>query len=170
MAGEESGAESTPVAGETGGPRSPVDTRLLLDVMLGKLATYLRMAGYDAAYALDRGIEADDRLLDLADAEDRLLVTRDARLAGQADGVLLESRDVTEQLRELAGAEFALGLSEPARCSECNAELVTVESGAETPGYAPDVGETDVWQCPACGRHFWKGSHWDDVEVTLSEL
>ena len=39
--------------------------RLLLDAMLGKLATYLRMCGHDAAYALDRGVEADDAVRDL---------------------------------------------------------------------------------------------------------
>jgi uncharacterized protein with PIN domain len=36
-------------------------TRLLLDAMLGNLATYLRMCGYDAADATDRGVEAADR-------------------------------------------------------------------------------------------------------------
>jgi len=34
--------------------------RFLLDVMLGKLATYLRMCGYDTLYALEEDIEADD--------------------------------------------------------------------------------------------------------------
>jgi len=36
----------------------------LLDTMLGKLATYLRMCGYDTAYALDEEAEADDALLE----------------------------------------------------------------------------------------------------------
>jgi len=53
--------------------------RLLLDTMLGKLATYLRMCGYDAAYALDEGVESDDALL----AVFRL---RPALLAGQPLG------------------------------------------------------------------------------------
>ncbi|TKX52332.1 hypothetical protein EXE45_19560, partial [Halorubrum sp. SP9] len=53
--------------------------------MCGKLATYLRLCGYDAAYALDRGVEADDRLLDLAADEGRTLVTRDRELAARAD-------------------------------------------------------------------------------------
>lgn len=36
----------------------PETDRLLLDVMLGKLAVYLRVCGYDTAYALGRGLEA----------------------------------------------------------------------------------------------------------------
>jgi hypothetical protein len=152
--------------------RPPADTPLLLDVMLGKLTTYLRMCGYDAAYALDRALEADDDLLDLAASEGRLLVTRDAELARRAaaDGLLLESRDVTDQLGELAAAGFALELSVPERCAECNARLVGVETDAETPDYAPDSGEVRIWRCPECGQHFWKGSHWDSVAETLAGL
>ena len=153
--------------------------------MLGKLATYLRMCGYDTAYALDReasdrtggdeqregrrGVEDDDALLELARAEDRLLVTRDANLAARADGLLLESKAVPEQLRELAAAGFRLELTEPARCAECNGNLVEVE-GSDTPAYAPSPAERRVWRCSECGQHFWRGSHWQSVAETLSEL
>jgi len=58
--------------------------RLLVDAMLGKLARYLRMCGYDAAYALDRGLEADEDLLAVARDEGRQLLTRDRQLADRA--------------------------------------------------------------------------------------
>ncbi|MFT4921417.1 MAG: hypothetical protein ACI8XM_000614, partial [Haloarculaceae archaeon] len=48
--------------------------RLLLDTMLGKLATYLRMCGYDTVYTLDEGIEDDDAVLALATEQDRTVV------------------------------------------------------------------------------------------------
>ncbi len=150
--------------------RTPADTSVLLDVMLGKLATYLRMCGYDAAYALDRGIEADDELVELAGEEDRLLVTRDAQLADRSDGLLLTAKPAADQLRELAAAGFELELSEPARCAECNGALVPVDETEPTPEYAPDASEVEVWRCPNCGQHFWKGSHWESVEATLREL
>ena len=41
--------------------RPKTDT-LLLDLMLGKLAVYLRTCGYDAAYAGDRNVEAASRI------------------------------------------------------------------------------------------------------------
>ncbi|WP_136718145.1 Mut7-C RNAse domain-containing protein [Halorientalis salina] len=146
--------------------------RLLLDVMLGKLATYLRMCGFDAVYALDREEEADDRLLAMARAEGRTLVTRDRGLANRTnDSVLLTARDVTEQLRELREAGFRLELSDrPARCGQCNGIVERVDGEEPTPGYAPDPGETAVWRCVDCGQCFWKGSHWDDVGETLREL
>ncbi|MFC4449332.1 Mut7-C RNAse domain-containing protein [Halorussus aquaticus] len=168
--------------------RTPAESALLLDAMLGKLATYLRMCGYDAAYALDRearsasertsgeercddpgGVEADDDLLALAESEGRLLVTRDAELAERADGLLLTTKPVTDQLRELSDAGFELELSDPTRCAECNAELVAVTPGAQTPEYAPDTDEFRVWRCPECDQYFWMGSHWASVEETLSD-
>lgn len=149
---------------------SPADTALLLDVMLGKLATYLRMCGYDAAYALDRGIEADEALLDLSESEGRLLVTRDADLAERAAGILLETKPVTDQLREMVDVGFTLALSEPSRCAECNARLEPVAEDEASPEYAPSPDEFQVWRCPDCGQHFWKGSHWESVAETLSDL
>ena len=145
----------------------------LLDVMCGKLATYLRFCGYDAAYALDRGVEADDALVAMAREEDRRLLTRDVALAERAGdrGFLLHDRDVEGQLRELAAAGLELTLDEqPARCGACNGPVERVPADASVPEYARDPGETAMWRCRACGQHFWKGSHWRRVEETLAEI
>jgi hypothetical protein len=145
---------------------------LVLDAMLGRLATYLRMCGYDTAYALDRDAEADEDLLALAHTEARRLVTRDESLAAAApDAVLLTERDIEGQLRELAAAGFDLELTEePTHCGTCNGRLEVVDRTEPTPDYAPDPGDERVWRCRDCGQHFWKGSHWDDVAATLAEL
>lgn len=141
----------------------------LLDVMLGKLATYLRMCGYDAAYALDRGLEADDAVRALAAAESRTLLTRDEQLAAGVDGaILLTERGIEGQLRELRTAGVDLGLpAEPRRCSDCNGELEPVDA-EEAPERVPD--DVEPYRCRDCGKWFWKGSHWDDVRETLEEL
>jgi len=146
--------------------------RLALDAMLGKLATYLRMCGYDTAYALDRDAEADDDLLALAEHEDRLLITRDSDLAARAaDSLLLSERAVEDQLRELADAGFALALApEPAHCGVCNGPVEQVGPAEPTPEYAPSTNEETVWRCTDCGQHFWKGSHWASVQATLDGL
>lgn len=137
--------------------------RLVLDVMLGKLATFLRMCGYDAVYALDRGLEADDAILALSRAAERTLLTRDQGLAGRADdAVLLSAREPVEQLRELQAAGFRLELADqPARCGRCNGVVAAVDADEPTPEYAPDPSGTDIWRCRDCGQCFWKGSHWE---------
>jgi uncharacterized protein with PIN domain len=147
-------------------------TRLFLDAMLGRLATYLRMCGYDAAYALDEGVEADEAVLERARETDRTLVTRDRRLAERSPKtILLASREVTNQLAELADAGLTLDLpASPEQCGGCNGALVGVGPQEPTPEYAPDPVAVDVWRCPDCGQHFWKGSHWDDVAETLAGI
>ncbi|ELZ18549.1 hypothetical protein C477_10798 [Haloterrigena salina JCM 13891] len=146
--------------------------QLLLDVMCGGLDAYLRMCDHDTVYAGDRGLEADDALLALARDEDRTLVTRDVALAARADdSIPLESRDVEDQLAELAAAGVDLTLAAKLRfCGRCNGRLERVESTATTPEYAPDPAETAVWRCRDCGQHFWRGSHWDRVARTLSKI
>ena len=149
--------------------RTPT-SRFLLDVMVGKLASYLRMCGHDAAYALDRGLEADDRLLALARRENRQLLTRDRELAARADdATLLTDTAVEGQLRELHEAGFDLRLDErPARCGACNGSVGEPDPTTDRPAYVPD--DPRVWRCLDCEQWFWKGSHWDRVAATLAEI
>ncbi|MEF8839461.1 MAG: Mut7-C RNAse domain-containing protein [Haloarculaceae archaeon] len=170
----------------------PGDDRLLLDAMLGKLATHLRMCGYDTAYVeseaeppeILEGSDAqdsleeteapdpDDAIRERATIESRTLLTRDRELARATPGaVLLTERQIEEQLRELASAGFVLELSErPERCGICNTALVAVGAEETSPDYAPDPAAVDCWRCPDCGQFFWRGSHWADVAETLATV
>jgi uncharacterized protein len=148
--------------------------RVLLDVMCGGLTAYLRMCGYDTVYAGDRGLEADDALVETARTERRTLVTRDVQLASRTDeSILLESREVEEQLAELSAAGIDLSLADaPTFCGRCNGPLEPADSETPTsmPEYAPDPSDTDIWRCRDCGQYFWRGSHWDRVTRTLSRI
>ncbi|MDS0293570.1 Mut7-C RNAse domain-containing protein [Halogeometricum sp. S3BR5-2] len=141
--------------------------------MLGKLATYLRMCGYDAAYVLDDGPDpGDDAVLGRAREEGRTLVTRDERLAARADGgILLASKSVTDQLAEFAAAGYSPSLDDrPTRCGSCNGSVARVDAGESVPEYAPDPDERPLWRCRDCGQVFWKGSHWTDVAARLDSV
>jgi uncharacterized protein with PIN domain len=147
-------------------------TRILLDAMCGGLRSYLRMCGHDTVYSLDRGVEADDELLRITRAEDRLLITRDEELAARAErSVLLRSLDVEDQLRELLDAGVDLTLDdEPTHCGRCNGRLERAGDEPDLPEYVPDPLPARIWRCRDCGQHFWKGSHRDDVAETLASL
>jgi len=145
--------------------------RLLLDAMCGGLRSYLRLCGHDTAYVLDRfdgDAPADDAIAALARTENRRLVTRDVALAGRTeDALLVESREVAGQLRELRAAGVALRPAEPTYCGRCNGRLERLEG--DPAEYVPDdVGA--VWACVDCGQQFWKGSHWDRMRETLAGL
>ena len=79
--------------------------RLLVDAMLGRLVRWLRLMGYDAAYWRDG---SDEALIAAAQAEDRLIVTRDHALAGRRGvrAVLIAAEGLDEQIAE---ARTALG-------------------------------------------------------------
>ncbi len=136
------GGPDSDSAAEAGSGRAgePARPRVLVDVMCGTLATYLRICGYDAAYALEEGMEDDDRIAARATAEDRLLVTRDRELAARADdSLLLTERDVLDQLREVADAGHPVSVAaEPTRCGSCNGPLERVDGEADPPSYVPD--------------------------------
>lgn len=150
--------------------------KLLLDAMLGGIRSHLRMCGHDVAYALDRSIEDDDQLLELAATEDRILCTRDENLgtaatlaSGVPGSITIESTASEEQLAELAAAGVSLTLAEPpTRCGACNGDLQSVT--ADTPEHVPSPAECEVWQCESCGQFFWRGSHWERVEEQLAAI
>ncbi len=147
-------------------------TRLLTDTMLGRLTTYLRMCGYDTVYTLDIDLEADDEIREFVRTDERVLLTRDTALAARTDGaILLDSRDIETMLSTLADEGFEISLPEtPERCSACNGTVERVGPEEQPPEYAPDPRAVDVWRCSRCGQQFWKGSHWDSVAETLSEI
>jgi uncharacterized protein with PIN domain len=141
--------------------------RLLADAMLGSLARVCRMCGHDTAYCLDRGVEADEDVLALAVREDRTLLTRDRQLAARVpESVLVESKDVDDQLRELAAAGVALSLSAGERCGACNGELRELGAGEQRAEYVSADADA-VWVCTDCSQQFYRGGHWRDVEERL---
>jgi len=143
---------------------TPDDTRLMLDVMCGDLARLLRMCGYDAAYAPERGLLEDPEIAEAARRENRVLVTRDVDFAqNYGESVLLDSVDTDEQIKELRDAGLELELTAGARCSQCNGELAETD---DRPDHAPD-NVSRVWQCADCGQYYWEGSHWQHVEERL---
>jgi uncharacterized protein with PIN domain len=74
--------------------------RLLVDGMLGTLAKWLRLLGYDTAYD---NVASDAELARQARAEGRVLLTRDRELSKRRGlrTLLIESQVLEEQVREV---------------------------------------------------------------------
>jgi len=156
--------------------------------MLGKLARWLRIIGYDALYSpsLD-----DASILELAKKENRLIITRDAELYRRAardnmPAVFLRTQLLQQELRELStilgiprggnaqseaktGAGEANGLRPGSRCPVCNGVLTAVERPDLVAN--PNIPEkSHVWRCTSCGKVYWHGSHWRGINMTLRRL
>lgn len=134
--------------------------QLICDAMLGHLARDLRLLGYDVAY--DAAMD-DDALLVAVHAGERLLITKDKRLAERAGerGLLVRASEPTSELREVVDA---LGLAPSAaafltRCTACGGALESVP--AASVALPPGVAERHerVSRCRACGHLYWDGTH-----------
>jgi uncharacterized protein with PIN domain len=138
-------------------------SRFICDVMLGRLARWLRVLDYDTAYESD--IE-DAELARRALEEKRLILTRDRRLpeewrVGKAC-IVLEAEEPMAQLVEVAQR---VGLRQPQhlfrRCLECNAPLEVTTAAAVNERVPERVLTTheDFRYCPVCQRVYWEGDH-----------
>jgi uncharacterized protein with PIN domain len=148
--------------------------RLLLDEMLGRLARWLRVLGYDAEWAAGR---PDDELLGLAARERRLLLTRDTRLLarrlisrGQVSACFVHDDHLLQQLVQLR-ADIGLRAVGPPRCLVCNAELLPISRAAassKVPDYVAAT-QTAFKECPRCRRVMWPGTHWQAMLRVLAQ-
>ncbi len=145
------------------------DRRYLADLMLMKLARWLRMAGQDVANP-PKGADDSD-LIEIALAEGRTLLTRDRVLAQRceksgADCLLIISSDLDRQLGELEDAGLSLELN-PERCTLCNGPLEEVEGSEKIDDPARLEEDSTLWRCERCGKLYWRGSHWRGIRERL---
>ena len=145
--------------------------RFVLDVHLGRLARYLRLAGFDTLYDREAG---DERLADVSRAEHRVLLTRDHGLLKRravTHGYCVRSTVPSRQLAEVVSRFDLRRLVRPfSRCTVCNGVLVS----APQSDVAVEVPErsrerfTEFLRCPTCRRVYWRGSHFPRLEQILA--
>ena len=133
--------------------------RFAVDIMLGKLAKWLRALGFDA-----RSMSLDDRArIDSLLSEGYIPVTRREKFSGIEGVIFIRDDWQFEQLKELLST-LSVEIDELrpfSRCSLCNAELMQIPREAAF-GAVPDyVFETvsNFRKCPECARVYWPGSH-----------
>lgn len=144
------------------------DLRLLADGMLGRLARWLRLLGYDTAYEND----ADDlELARRARAEGRILLTRDRALASRRGlrTLLIESEKVQEQVRQVLEALGPPPYPALSRCSLCNVPLERAAPHQVAERVPPYVLQTQkrFGVCPLCRRVYWAGTHLQHMQRYL---
>ena len=144
-------------------PAAEAPPRFIADAQLGRLARYLRFAGFDTLHA---DAQTDAALVEQAQRDGRIVLTRDrALLMHRALQPACHVRD-DEPLRQLAELAHRLRLdmnaARAARCMLCNTPLDGVDK-AEVQAQLParTAACFDVfWRCPDCRRVYWRGSHW----------
>jgi uncharacterized protein with PIN domain len=147
--------------------------RFIVDCMLGKLAKWLKILGFDAQFFSK--IE-DDELLAIAKDEGRILLTKDTGLIQRAKDVetlFLDSDEWQNQVQQVMD-HFHLRekLAPHTRCIDCNVVLKDLpKKNAENLVSTFVFEKADSFSlCPNCGRVFWRGTHFKDMEVKIQEI
>ena len=151
--------------------------KFIVDYNAGKLVKWLRLMGYDAV--LFTG--GDDRKLIASALNDsRVILTRDTGvmkfglvISGKIQALNINSEKPDEQIRQVV----AVFLLDPksglfSRCLECNGLLQRRSKEWAKGRVPPRVFEIrdEYFECPNCGRIYWKGTHWEQMTKRLEEL
>lgn len=147
--------------------------KFMVDCMLGKLAKWLKILGFDAVFY--NKIEDSD-LIDAARRERRILLTRDTGImekAGDIKTLFIESEEWREQVVQVLD-EFDLwkNIYPYSRCLECNNPLKKIPKRKAKNMVSPFVyNHAQRFSiCPQCGRIFWQGTHFQDMEIKIANL
>lgn len=161
-------AEVSPVR-----PAPLLQIQFVLDVHLGKLATYLRLLGFDTLYRNDY---KDDELARISSQEQRILLTQDRGLLKRSivtHGYIVRSHNPEEQAREVL-ERFSLkdAVAPLERCPRCNGHVTLVDK-AEVADRLPPLTYLHYSQfavCQDCDRVYWKGAHYERIQQLIDRV
>jgi uncharacterized protein len=144
--------------------------RFVADVMLGRLARWLRVLGFDTRY------QSFDPVNDIGQMAQQgwIPLTRRRKLIPLLDGIVfIRDNGIGEQLTQLKKV-FSLETCHVNwfnRCLLCNVLLMDAPEEAardNIPEYVFYKNMKSIRFCPSCGRYFWPGSHRDRMEKQLN--
>ena len=158
--------------------------KFLADSMLGKLARFLRIFGFDTIYANDlidhfkMDPVPDEKLIEYANKDDRIIITKDYPLYKnyKEKSVYLRGKGIynyLHQLNKTFGLNFKFNITQ-ARCSICNSYLNKVPSKNSIKDLVlKDTynNYNEFYQCSnlQCKKVYWQGSHIEDIEDRLDK-
>lgn len=153
--------------------------KVITDCMLGKLTRWLRIFGIDTVYALKLPLYSHEKVLEISEKENRILITRNEVLHKKALSVGLQSIFVKEETlsQQLIELKEKLNLAiklDPnfSRCPKCNAELILAEKEGIKEKVKPNIYNKypEFWLCKDCDQIYWQGHHWTTIQNSLKEV
>jgi len=149
------------------------ERRFAADSHLGRLARYLRFAGFDTLW--DNAWD-DAELVAVAAGQGRVILTRDRDLLMHrlvTSGCYVRGKDTQAQLADVAH-RYSLDLLHPASglCLECNLPLQPTAKDAVIDRVPPRAGAVfdTFWRCDGCERVYWRGSHWKRMHQAIATV
>ena len=142
--------------------------KILCDQMLGTLAKWLRIFGFDTFFANSELTDKD--LLNIAKSENRIIISRDKELIirGKKENIAvisIETTDLDLQLNQVLKQLKIDKKSILSRCTLCNTELERVDKSIakeKVPSKVFENNENFLF-CLKCNKFYWMGSHYDEM-------
>ncbi len=138
-----------------------LNEKFVADSMLGRLAKWLRILGYDTVY---RGTYGPGMLEQLITGGRLFLSSRKGMEKVYSNTILIDAVCVGDQLAELKKkVNLAADSSEWfSRCLICNTLLrdaATDDALNNVPEYIFHNNLSEIRVCPLCVKYYWQGSH-----------
>ena len=150
----------------------------IVDAMLGKLTTWLRLTGYDTMYSSKMH---DDDILRIAKEEGRILLTSDAILAARGENLGIETMLVRGSVDEEVASVFQRFEITPeadpstSRCTKCNGELTYINDDDKDQVRDLIFEKTfnfyhEFWLCKYCKSVFFRGGQWKNIDEYMERI
>src|SRR5207249_4800471 len=130
----------------------PLQPRFIADVMVGRLARWLRILGFDVLYS---NRYTDDEITRIALAENRIVLTRDRGIkapVGPHSLIFIEQDGLDSQIVQVLQTVGPCEFHPFSRCLECNDALAAVDKEVVFERVPPYVYLTQEQfaECPSC--------------------
>lgn len=150
----------------------PLDVaRFVLDIHLGKLATSLRLLGFDTLYRNDYD---DEELAQISADSQRILLTRDKGLLMRSVvtyGYYVRSTNPERQIVEVLQRFDLFNSVQPfLRCLRCNGLLEPIAKEYIKTQLPESVRlhVDEFYCCSACHQIYWRGSHYERMQQFIN--
>jgi hypothetical protein len=154
-------------------PPIPEIPRFILDVHLGKLASSLRMLGFDTLYRNDF---EDPEIAQISASEDRIVLTRDLGVLMRSlvtRGYYVRSTKPERQIIEvLQRFQLVENVKPFQRCIRCNGTLAGVDKKLIVDRLPPQTKRQidKYYCCTNCQQIYWQGAHFQRMEQFVEEV
>ncbi len=149
------------------------ESKFVVDVNLGKLASKLRLLGFDTLYRNDF---PDSEIVELSLREQRIILTRDKgilKYTAATHGYWVRDDNPKRQLKEVLHRFQLHNCFRPlTRCSDCNAQLQHIDKALIKERLPDDTFQyyNDFMLCSGCKKIYWQGSHYQRICKYIDEL
>lgn len=149
--------------------------KLLCDQMLGTLAKWLRIYGFDTYY--ENSQSDDSELLKISKNDDRVLITRDKQLIIDAKReniktIEIKTTDIDKQIKSVLDKISHEEEKILSRCIICNSKVEEIKK-EEIKEKVPErvyKNNEKFWFCKKCDKIYWKGTHYKKMFEKINNL